>query len=492
VGLAAAAVAALPAPALPAPALAAYALEDLGPDTFRPLAINDAGVVVGGFAGSGPAQVYRSGTFTPLPQGSGTACAASDINAAGLAVGLCAYATAPFGSYAATWRIPPSGPIGAPFELPRLEDESRYAIGLGVGADGTVVGEAAERNPSAPPGSGAPPFRRAVIWRGSLISRLDGAGFGLSEEGTAYGVRLLPGTPTYEVVGHAYSPAGGRRWLATPEGGGRFDGDPDPLTLSGPAGACTVPHPLNDTGTSVGRRVADNTGLLRTPGGVLISTGDFVGRAVNASGVAVGHRSGRAAIRAADGTVSDLQDLLDAPSDMVLTHACDVNAGGDVIGYGTRDGARRGFLLRNTAGPPAPATPPSSPQQPLPPPSTVPAPAPFLPPLPVPRDSVGRLRSVATVPADRPVGIRVIRAGRAFSADAGSTLATGDIVMTDDVTVLTLEFSIGGRVSVGRSTTVELTDERSVTQTGGSTSVAAAPGQPLEIQTNGGVMGIRG
>jgi hypothetical protein len=70
---------------------------------------------------------------------------------------------------------------------------------------------------------------------------------------------------------------------------------------------------------------------------------------------------------------------------------------------------------------------------------------------------------------------------------------------------LTIEFLIGGRVSVNGATAVEIVNERSVAdfQTGAKRSIkkhlslwmkadAKTLKQPLEIQTNGGVLGIRG
>lgn len=80
-----------------------------------------------------------------------------------------------------------------------------------------------------------------------------------------------------------------------------------------------------------------------------------------------------------------------------------------------------------------------------------------------------------------------------------------DRYITDANTVATLEFLIGGRVGINKNTEVEVVNERSVAD--GKTPVkrfvlkngamlikadAKTLKQPIEIQTNGGVMGIKG
>jgi hypothetical protein len=74
---------------------------------------------------------------------------------------------------------------------------------------------------------------------------------------------------------------------------------------------------------------------------------------------------------------------------------------------------------------------------------------------------------------------------------ATSTLELGDVVSTDDDTVLTLEFLIGGRVSLTRDADVRIAGDRHVEALGGTTEASPSSGQPLEIQTNGGTLGIR-
>jgi hypothetical protein len=112
----------------------------------------------------------------------------------------------------------------------------------------------------------------------------------------------------------------------------------------------------------------------------------------------------------------------------------------------------------------------------------------------------------ATAPNARPIdakstksgatdygGVTVTRDGQRYRMTAGSTLQPGDIISTDDETVLALEFGIGGRVSVGRNSSIRIVGDRQVESLGGTT-MATPPSHldhPLEIQTNGGTLGIR-
>lgn len=80
-----------------------------------------------------------------------------------------------------------------------------------------------------------------------------------------------------------------------------------------------------------------------------------------------------------------------------------------------------------------------------------------------------------------------------------------DHYITDKNTVAALEFLIGGRVGINRDTDIEIVNERSVSDKNVGTkriklkngslwikADAKALKQPIEIQTNGGVMGIKG
>jgi hypothetical protein len=88
-------------------------------------------------------------------------------------------------------------------------------------------------------------------------------------------------------------------------------------------------------------------------------------------------------------------------------------------------------------------------------------------------------------------GVTVTRNGQRYRMTATSTLELGDVVSTDDDTVLTLEFLIGGRVSLTRDADVRIAGDRHVEALGGTTEASPSSDQPLEIQTNGGILGIR-
>jgi hypothetical protein len=127
--------------------------------------------------------------------------------------------------------------------------------------------------------------------------------------------------------------------------------------------------------------------------------------------------------------------------------------------------------------------------------------------LPVPPTgtSTARVQAVGAVDPTKRTRLTVIRDGKVYSATADSLFQTGDLIRTDGNTLLTIEFLIGGRVGVNTSTEVELVNERAVADKdigvkrailkNGSIWVKADAKtlkQPLEIQTNGGTMGIRG
>ncbi len=86
---------------------------------------------------------------------------------------------------------------------------------------------------------------------------------------------------------------------------------------------------------------------------------------------------------------------------------------------------------------------------------------------------------------------------------AGDQVHVGDVISTDSNTVLFLEFGIGGKVGVNKDSKIEITAERNVAgvdtpianvilRKGGLWAKAVKLKEPLEIQSNGGVMGIKG
>jgi hypothetical protein len=79
----------------------------------------------------------------------------------------------------------------------------------------------------------------------------------------------------------------------------------------------------------------------------------------------------------------------------------------------------------------------------------------------------------------------------------------GDIVRTAPNTVMALEFAIGGDVGINRIAAVKVIGERNVEDTefnlkrvilrqGGMWTKLGKLKEPIEIQTNGGVTGIKG
>lgn len=107
------------------------------------------------------------------------------------------------------------------------------------------------------------------------------------------------------------------------------------------------------------------------------------------------------------------------------------------------------------------------------------------------RDSSGNVENVAAVV------IRNHRGTEAAVAHTGQLLYVGDVLRTGPETLLALEFLIGGRVSVKSSACVEIASERSVTEkiSGWANPfkrMLAKPREPLQIQTNGGTIGIKG
>jgi hypothetical protein len=115
---------------------------------------------------------------------------------------------------------------------------------------------------------------------------------------------------------------------------------------------------------------------------------------------------------------------------------------------------------------------------------------------------LGRGQSVSNFPSTS-VALVVIR-GNTFAVGAlNMPLNVRDFIRTGPTCLACLEFLIGGRVGINKGTFIEIVNERSVAD--GSTSVwqvAMKSGslwwkqnelkQPIEIQTNGGVMGIKG
>lgn len=118
---------------------------------------------------------------------------------------------------------------------------------------------------------------------------------------------------------------------------------------------------------------------------------------------------------------------------------------------------------------------------------------------------LGRGQSVSSMGTLTKVPIVVIR-GDTFAVGAvDMTLNVSDFIRTGPTCLAALEFLIGGRVGINAGSVIEIVNERSVAD-GPNTLMrvarknvslwvkadARALKQPIEIQTNGGVMGIKG
>jgi hypothetical protein len=130
-----------------------------------------------------------------------------------------------------------------------------------------------------------------------------------------------------------------------------------------------------------------------------------------------------------------------------------------------------------------------------------------LPDLPPADNPTGRMMSIKPVDGATTASVTVKRNGTLYSASQNSQLQTGDIIQTDAHTRALVEFLIGGRVGINVNTKVKMIGERSASApigvslaatlkknwdiwvTGASAKQMKAP---IEIQTNGGTMGIRG
>lgn len=115
-------------------------------------------------------------------------------------------------------------------------------------------------------------------------------------------------------------------------------------------------------------------------------------------------------------------------------------------------------------------------------------------------DNLAGMSNVVT----RKVGAVVIRGDTFAVPKLNMSLCVGDRIRTGPDTLMAVEFYIGGRAGIGRGAEVHIINERNIAaykpgffkvllQTGKLILVDAKQlKQPLEIQTNGGVMGIKG
>jgi hypothetical protein len=137
-----------------------------------------------------------------------------------------------------------------------------------------------------------------------------------------------------------------------------------------------------------------------------------------------------------------------------------------------------------------------------------------LPPLPPATNANSRMISAQSRKDGEPTQVFVTRDGKTYLAGPDATFQLGDIIRTDKNTILSIEFAIGGRVGMAPGSEVQIASERHATDVSEMTgikliqntgkltidmldaaknTVIGGPKRPaLEIQTNGGVFGIKG
>ncbi len=117
-----------------------------------------------------------------------------------------------------------------------------------------------------------------------------------------------------------------------------------------------------------------------------------------------------------------------------------------------------------------------------------------------PPGTIAGISEIKALDPSRPAVAYIRRGGTTTPLKLGDFLQPGDVVGTDGNTVMAFEFVVGGRIGINTTSEVELNTERSVKATTDSLQlhdghVSAKPSDPrvpIEIQTNGGVMGIKG
>jgi RHS repeat-associated protein len=113
------------------------------------------------------------------------------------------------------------------------------------------------------------------------------------------------------------------------------------------------------------------------------------------------------------------------------------------------------------------------------------------------RDPVGRIIQIKAVENGAAKNVYVRRNGKWYKACPDEALQLGDELKTDKNTVSAIEFVIGGRVGINKDAQVEIVTERSVRDSDFNMkrvifrkiNLFTSPPEPLEIQTNGGVLG---
>ncbi len=329
-----------------APAAAAVPVTDLGPwdgvGGFRPVAVSDGGYVAGTKVVAvspeeyGHAARWKAGALVDLGVIGAAAAEKSsgayDVNVAGLVVGVSNTGTGFAGENAFKGAAAPLVDLGV------LDDTvfAPTATARGVNAQGAIVGSS----------------MRAI----GATERPQGFRLAAGVLGAGAAVPGGVGDAANDVALFAIADGAGARACAARATGRR---GPRAAAGSWSRGAARSPRSRSCPGATGSRRAgAGRRG--RPPAASPSATTSSRGRgrpsprfapattsaasAVSASGVVAGASGGKAVIWRA-GTALDLNSLLDPGSGWVLQAALDITDAGLVVGYGTKGGVRRGFLL---------------------------------------------------------------------------------------------------------------------------------------------------
>lgn len=117
---------------------------------------------------------------------------------------------------------------------------------------------------------------------------------------------------------------------------------------------------------------------------------------------------------------------------------------------------------------------------------------------------VAKIIQIKNVAYGKSTKLEYTRGDKWYTAFETMDLQVGDKLRTDDNTVAAIEFVIGGRVGINKSSVIEVVSDSSVKEGGKATlkrilirqggmwAKMAKRNDPLEIQTNGGIIGIKG
>lgn len=273
-----------------------------GTNSFsRGYALNDFGVVVGeSDNNSSKAFIYRNGAITQLPGlvSATSSAVAHDINNAGLIVGISSNGIA---SRPVKW----TDPAAAPTDLGTISSAGGGRA-WGLNEAGVIVGLSTAVGTTS----------HATMWADGAITDLDATG---NRFGQAYAVNAS-------------------------------------RVAVGAASTGVLP-----SGTTITRAIRWENGGATTLG-ILTGFNHSEARDLNDAGLVVGNLQiiagspSVAAIWANDGSVTDLNSFLPADSGWTLRSAEGINTRGDIVGYGTFNGATRAYMLKAVPEPASMAT----------------------------------------------------------------------------------------------------------------------------------------